>query len=95
MNRLENITPLFLNGEDFMPQKIEEGVLYVSKHWGLAIHNCACGCGIKTVTLLGEGEWTLTEKEEKVSLMPSIGNFSGEEPYHAHYHITENRIDWC
>jgi hypothetical protein len=93
--RLENITPFILIGEEYMPQIIEEGVLYISEHWGLAIHNCACGCGAKSVTPLGKGEWTLTKNGDKVSLNPSIGNFSVENPYHAHYYITENKIMWC
>ena len=23
-----------------------------------------------------------------------VGNFNGENPYHAHYYITNNKIEW-
>jgi hypothetical protein len=77
-----------------MPDKLEDGVLYISDKYEIAIHLCACGCGGKTVTPLGVGEWTLTKAGELVTLRPSIGNWAGEKPYHAHYYITENKIEW-
>lgn len=92
MPRLNNIKPEYVH---FMPNELEEGILYISEHFGLAIHLCACGCKVKSVTPLGQGGWTLTKNGDKVSLSPSIGNFSGERPYHAHYFIKENRVDWC
>ena len=75
---------------EYMPHEKKAGMLYISEKFELAIHLCACGCGWPSVTPLGEGEWTLTKNGEKVSLTPSIGNFSGEDPYHAHYIITDN-----
>ena len=80
---------------DYMPSELEEGKLYISEKFKLAIHLCACGCKVKTVTPLGNGEWNLTQNNDKVSLSPSIGNFTGENPYHAHYFITDNQIVWC
>lgn len=77
-----------------MPKELESGKLYISKEYKVAIHLCACGCGGKTVTPIEDTEWKLTEDDGKVTLRPSIGNFNGEEPYHAHYFITENKIDW-
>ncbi len=79
-----------------IPDQIEEGILYISEKYNVAIHLCACECGMKAVTPLKNGEWSLIKNENKVSLKPSIGNFSGEAPnYHAHYYITENKIVWC
>ena len=86
-----DITPIFL---EFIPSELEEGKLYISKEYEIAVHLCMCGCKGKTVTPLGQGEWTLTESENGnvVSLQPSIGNWSGEKPtYHAHYFITNNK----
>lgn len=81
-----------------MPPNLEEGILYVSKEYGVAIHLCACGCKGKAVTPLkgsegSKGGWTLTGKEV-VTLRPSIGNWSGERKYHAHYYITDNNVQW-
>ena len=72
------------------PELMEDGIIYISEEYGVANHLCLCGCKEQTVTPLGEGEWTLTKKDGKISLSPSIGNFIGENPYHAHYIITDN-----
>ncbi len=74
--------------------ELENGKIYISQKFGVAIHLCACGCGVKTVTPLGPGEWILSGNNEVITLRPSIGNFSGEIPYHAHYYITDNRVEW-
>lgn len=92
MAKLIEIIPKFF---DYIPNDLEYGRLYISEKFKVAIHLCACGCGEKAVTPLKEKEWTLTKLNGKITLRPSIGNFSGEKPYHAHYLITENKIDWC
>lgn len=96
MRRLQEILPVYV---DSVPERLEEGILYISKKYGIAMHNCACGCGEKTVTPFEVGErnkdgWKLIEAGSIVSLTPSIGNFSGESPYHAHYFIRNNKIEW-
>lgn len=85
-----------------VPEHKEEGILYVSKRFGIAIHLCACGCGEQTVTPLnGTNEggwdkkhgWDFTEHEDgTVTLAPSIGNF--EFPCKSHYFIRRNKIVW-
>lgn len=90
MKTLE-IEPVYV---EYIPEQLEQGKLYISKRFELAIHLCACCCGGQTVTPLGEGEWTLTENDGKVLLHPSIGNWSGENPYHAHYFITDNKVNF-
>ena len=77
-----------------IPADLESGKIYISMQFSIAVHLCACGCGVKTVTPIKDTEWRLTENDGKVTLRPSIGNFMGEETYHAHYFITENKIDW-
>lgn len=89
---LNEIVPIYT---EEVPELLEEGKLYISKKYAVAIHLCACGCGVKTVTPLKPSEWTLTETNGAVSLQPSIGNFKWEKPYHAHYYITNNKIIWC
>lgn len=89
--KLTEITPKFVT---LIEEELKPGILYISKEYGTAIHLCACGCGGKTVTPLGADEWTLTEENNKVTLRPSIGNWMWESPHHAHYFITENKIEW-
>jgi hypothetical protein len=89
--RVDEFEPVYV---DLMPEKIEEGKLYISKEYKTAIHLCACGCKGKTVTPLGAKEWTLTDTNGTVTLRPSIGNWSNEKPYHAHYFITNNKVDF-
>ncbi len=89
--KLTEITAVFL---DFIPNELEEGKLYISEKYKTATHLCACGCKCKTITPLKEGEWTMTNNNGSITLSPSIGNFSGENPYHAHYFIRDNKILW-
>lgn len=96
MARIYNIRPIHVVQ---VPKEMEEGVLYISNEFGLAIHLCACGCGRQAVTPLNgyrgrTSGWTLVENDGNLTLRPSIGNFSGESPYHAHYYITNNTIEW-
>lgn len=89
--KLSTIEPVFV---ETVPDVMEEGVLYISKKFRLANHLCACGCGMETVTPLGKDHWQLTDNSGLVTLRPSIGNFRWENPYHAHYYITNNNIEW-
>lgn len=90
-NKIFEIKPQYV---ELMPKNISEGILYISEEYKTAIHLCACGCGEKTVTPLAIDEWTITKTGDLITLRPSIGNFAGEDPYHAHYFITENKIEW-
>lgn len=78
---------------ELMPKAIEEGVLYISKKYGTAIHKCCCGCGQKVVTPLKPTEWSLSVAAEGVTLRPSIGNWSF--PCRSHYWIRNNRVMWA
>jgi hypothetical protein len=90
---METLRPEFV---EFIPNQKENGVLYISKEYEVAVHLCACGCGEQVVTPLNlEREstgWNYEENDGKVTLSPSIGNFAGQNPYHAHYFIIANRI---
>lgn len=90
--KIHELRPVYC---ETIPSDLEEGVLYISHEYNVAVHLCACGCIQKTVTPLGaERGWTIQEADGKVTLRPSIGNFMGENPYHAHYFITQNKIEW-
>lgn len=94
MPKIFEVVPEFI---ETIPDELEEGVLYISDKYGIAIHLCACGCKQKTVTDLKprwKDGWTMKNNNGLVTLRPSIGNFNGESPYHAHYYITNNKIEW-
>lgn len=74
------------------PDKLEQGVLYVSMEYASAVHLCCCGCGREVITPLSPQDWKLTFDGESVSLNPSIGNWSF--PCRSHYWIRSNRIRW-
>lgn len=93
--RQNEFKPLFC---DSLPEEKEEGILYISENFKVSIHLCACGCKRETVLPLEPGigkRWSLAINDHRVSFLPSIGNFSGENPYHAHYCITDNKVVWC
>jgi hypothetical protein len=75
----------------FMPNELEEGILYISLEYCTASHLCACGCGSKVVTPLSKSYWTL-HFDGTVSLTPSIGNY--EYRCKSHYYITSNQVIW-
>lgn len=89
--RINELRPVFC---DSVPEDIEPGVLYISMKYGGCTHLCACGCGGKTYLRLGGDGWSLENNNGAVTLRPSIGNWSGENPHHAHYLITQNKIQW-
>jgi len=76
-----------------MPSSLSDGILYVSSEYAVAGHLCACGCGTKVITPLGTAEWTFSERDERPTLYPSIGNW--QLPCRSHYFITEGRIEWA
>lgn len=89
---INELIPVFC---EYIPDTLEEGKIYISEEGSLAIHLCACGCKGKTVTPFGNTDgWNLTNNNGFITLRPSIGNFMGENPYHAHYFITDNKIQW-
>lgn len=78
---------------EFVPEHLQEGVLYVSTTYATAAHRCFCGCGREVVTPLSPTDWKLSFDGETVSLAPSVGNWSF--PCRSHYWIDGNRVHWC
>ena len=78
---------------DYIPEQLDDGVLYVSCRFGTVVHRCACGCGEEVVTPLGPAEWRLTYDGRTISLAPSIGNWSFR--CRSHYWIDEGSIRWA
>lgn len=78
---------------EYIPEELQEGVLYISMEYATASHKCACGCGKEVVTPFTPTDWKLTYDGESVSISPSIGNWS--YPCRSHYFIRNNRIVWA
>jgi hypothetical protein len=77
---------------EFLPDKLDPGVLYVSMEYATASHKCCCGCGRDVVTPISPTDWQLIFDGRSVSLKPSIGNWS--YPCRSHYWIKGNRVEW-
>ncbi|MDR3422499.1 MAG: DUF6527 family protein [Xanthobacteraceae bacterium] len=90
MSRIETLRPEFV---EFIPGTLQGGILYISQKYKTASHLCCCGCGCKVVTPLNPSGWQLTEKRGRVSLSPSIGNWSF--PCQSHYWIRGGRVEWA
>ena len=75
---------------EFIPEVIDEGVLYISTDYCTAIHKCVCGCGNEVVTPLSPTDWKITFDGNSVSLDPSIGNWNFE--CKSHYWIIKSKI---
>jgi hypothetical protein len=78
---------------EFIPDELEEGVLYVSIPYATAAHLCACGCGREVITPISPTDWKVIFDGATVSLDPSIGNWSF--PCQSHYWIRRGRIRWA
>ncbi|WP_150112424.1 DUF6527 family protein [Ferrovum myxofaciens] len=85
--KIKQITPETV---EFIPDRIEEGVLYISDRYHTAVHKCCCGCGKEVVTPLSPAEWSVKRNSNRVSLWPSIGNWS--YPCRSHYVIQDSRV---
>ena len=85
--KIKQIRPEYV---EFIPEHIEEGVLYISERYRTAVHMCCCGCGREVVTPLSPAEWLVKRNGGRVSLWPSIGNWS--YPCRSHYVIWDSRI---
>lgn len=86
---INSLVPEFMEN---VPHDTQDGVLYISIRYSLAIHRCCCGCGKEVTTKLSPSRWTLKYDGETVSLWPSIGNW--DFPCKSHYWIERNKIHW-
>tara|TARA_B100000378_G_scaffold240756_1_gene209237 strand:+ start:338 stop:775 length:438 start_codon:yes stop_codon:yes gene_type:complete len=77
---------------DFMPDIIDDGILYISLDYGTVIHKCPCGCGSEVNTPLTPTGWKMIYNGEAISLKPSVGNWSFD--CKSHYWITNNEVEW-
>jgi hypothetical protein len=78
---------------EFMPNIIEDGILYISLDYGTIIHNCPCGCGSEVNTPLSPTGWKLSYNGETITIDPSVGNWSFD--CKSHYWIRNGKIEWA
>jgi hypothetical protein len=78
---------------EFIPDKLDDGMVYVSIPYATVAHKCCCGCGTEVVTPLSPTDWKLMFDGETVSLDPSIGNWSFA--CKSHYWIRRNKVKWA
>ncbi len=76
-----------------IPEKIDDGIIYISMEYATAIHKCCCGCGNEVITPLSPTDWKLIFDGESISLYPSIGNWNFD--CKSHYWIKNNKIKWA
>jgi len=86
------IEPIYV---EFIPNILDENKIYISEDYGVSVHNCLCGCGEKTVLPFDKftGWILIKEKNDKISFIPSIGNY--QLPCKSHYIITNNIANFC
>lgn len=87
MNRFDHVF------SSIIPNNLEENKIYISIKYNTAVHKCACGCGEEVVTPLSPNDWKMTYDGERISLYPSIGNWSYK--CRSHYWIKQNNIVWA
>ena len=78
---------------ELAPRVLQPGRLYISQKYGAAVHLCCCGCGEKVVTPLSPAEWRVDVKNGRVTLHPSVGNWS--MACRSHYVIRDSRVVWA
>ena len=78
---------------EFIPEVLEDDVIYVALEFGTVLHKCACGCGSQVATPLAPKGWFLTYDGETISLHPSVGNWN--LPCRSHYWIRNNQAVWA
>lgn len=90
MSRVDKLRTVFMAE---IPERLEDGILYVSRECCVALHNCACGCGEEVTTPLVATEYSLTMHGDEASLWPSIGNH--DFACASHYIIDRGTIVWA
>lgn len=78
---------------EFIPDRLEEGILYVSIAFATSAHKCCCGCGSEVTIPLSPTDWQLMFDGRSVSLQPSIGNWS--LACQSHYWIRNDKVVWA
>jgi hypothetical protein len=90
MIRANRLQPEFVK---YIPERLDDGILYISRRYSTAAHLCCCGCRREVITPLNPAKWRLLEKNGSVSFYPSVCNWSF--PCQSHYWIVGNCVRWA
>ena len=71
------------------PEKLERGKLYIHERYPIALHLCACGCGIELANSLFIWRM-LIENDDSITLTPTLRNPACK----SQYSIIKNQIIW-
>lgn len=77
---------------EFVPDELEQGVLYVAFKYKCVAHLCMCGCREKVVSRLSPERFRITFDGNHVSMFPSIGNSTFD--CRSHYWLEDGEIYW-
>lgn len=77
----------------YIPETLEEDMIYVSVEYKTVAHLCACGCGTEVIIPIGPTDWSITFDGTTITLSPSIGNWN--YPCQSHYFIRKNKVVWA
>ncbi|WP_246784528.1 DUF6527 family protein [Bradyrhizobium sp. CIR3A] len=89
MTRRTSLRPAFVQ---YVPETLEEGVLYISPENRTVAHLCCCGCRSEVMTPLDPTQWRLIY-DGRISLDPSVGSWN--LPCRSHYWIRGNAVQWA
>jgi hypothetical protein len=78
---------------EYIPDDLEEDIVYVCVPFATVVHKCASGCGREIVTPISPTDWKLIFDGQTISLHPSVGNWS--LPCQSHYWIRRDRVEWA
>lgn len=78
---------------DYIPNELNDGIIYVSIAYATVVHKCCCGCGNEVVTPLSPTDWKLVYDGQSISLKPSIGNWNFD--CQSHYWIKRDKVIWA
>jgi hypothetical protein len=90
MTRISRLRAEFVST---MPDALEDGVIYISEPYRVALHNCCCGCGEEVSTPIGPTEYSISMAAGGVTVRPSIGNH--DFPCRSHYVIEQGAVVWA
>jgi hypothetical protein len=81
--------PLELIKTEYIPavELMEFGKFYYSQKYNMSNHLCVCGCGMQAPIPIREGDWSITESDDKFSVTPSLLHRNGCK---SHYIITNS-----